>query len=1047
MPRAITPSNSLLLCSALLALGSFNANAQTVAFDMVDGESLNLTSLTVETAGGTDPAFWSPGDWFGVAAYGAWPQGAGVPFAIADDSVVGISGSPFAGDTLGIIDSRTAPTDTFFGMVDTVNSANPGDSATATWLFDVSAASELAVSVDMAAMGDFEASGDSFVWEWSIDGGPFQPLFELAVNEAGTQVYTMEGGAMPELSDPLVLGSVTLNDEFQTFSASLPTIGSMLSIRFTGAGDGGSEAYAARNLIITEGGIAPGGPTVVLNEVLGSNTGADNEFIELYNAGTQAVDIGGWSVELWDSDAGSSFGGADSSSPFIIEAGASIEPGGFYLLATDNAVAAFGVAADQSLPDNAIENSSYTIILVQADGQPVDSVFVVDSGADDMPNRAGETFEPANSIGPDGNFLPAGFFRVDEDGNLQDGGPNLALADFGLTDPVPSPMNSGLVAPPAIALTIPEIQGAGHVSAFVGERVETSGIVTAVESNGFYLQDPAGDGVLATSDALFVFTRGGIPVAAGDLIELLGTVSEFRPGSSGLSLTQIAGVEESTVVSSGNPLPAPVVIGTGGRVPPTMVIDDDAATVGLESINIETDPNATFDPETDGVDFYESLEGMLTRIENPIVVGSSRIFGSGGAGSREVYVSPNAGALVDIPTGFGGARISEGDFNPEIQVVNNRIANLGNFATGEMIGGDIDAVVGYSFGKFLFVHLEDLAGSGEFVGEVTPLIADDRDELTIASFNVLNLDPTDVEDGQFAAVASVIVNNLRSPDIIGLQEIQDSSGPTDDGVVDAEVTLNLLIDAIAEAGGPTYKFIEIAPQDGVNGGQPGGNIRVAYLYNRARVGISRRGVADAMTATGLFERSRKARLTFNPGYIDPLNPAFDNSRKPLVAEFRANGKRIIVINNHFSSKGGDNPLFGFNQAPILNSEPDRLAQTEVVAQFVSDILARDPNANVVVLGDMNDFEFSAPIETLEASGLINLTETIDPSDAYSFIFNGNSQTLDHILISPALWPAQYDAVHAVVDAPELLDFISSDHDPVLVRFSLGDDADGDDTPK
>jgi len=50
------------------------------------------------------------------------------------------------------------------------------------------------------------------------------------------------------------------------------------------------------------------------------------------------------------------------------------------------------------------------------------------------------------------------------------------------------------------------IQGAGHVSPLVGLAVVTSGIVTATDSNGFFVQDPDGDGDIATSDALFVFT-------------------------------------------------------------------------------------------------------------------------------------------------------------------------------------------------------------------------------------------------------------------------------------------------------------------------------------------------------------------------------------------------------------------------------------------------------------------------------------------------------------------------------------------------------------
>ncbi|MEL7313162.1 MAG: lamin tail domain-containing protein, partial [Pseudomonadota bacterium] len=976
-----------------------------------------------------------PGDWFGVAAYGSWPQSAGVPFAIADDSVVGISGSPFAGDTLGIIDSRTAPTDTFFSMVDTVNGSNPTGPATATWVFDVSTANELTVSVDMAAMGDFETT-DSFEWRYSIDGGAFETLFMPVVDEAAVQTYTMEGGATPELNDPLVVNSVLLNDDFITFSVTLPTIGNSLTIEFTGSGDGGSEAYAARNLIVSEGAINPGGPAVVINEVLGSNTGPDNEFIELYNAGTSPVDISGWSIELWDSDDGSSFGGADAGSPYVIDSGVTIAPGGHYLLATEAAVAAFGEAGDQTLPSNAIENGSYTLILVQANGDIADSIFVVDSGEADTPNRAGEPFEPAATIGPDGSFLPAGFFRADETGALQDGGPEFALLSFFLSDPAPTPTNSGLVQNPAIPLTIPEIQGAGHISAFVGERVTTSGVVTAVDSNGFYLQDALGDSDIATSDGIFVFTGGAPTVVVADSIEILATVSEFRPGSSGLSITQLSGTEEITVIASGSALPAPVIIGAAGRTPPNVVVDDDAASAGLETINIESDPLASFDPVNDGVDFYESLEGMLTRIESPTVVASSRVFGSGGAGNREFYVAPDLGAGINLPTVSGGVRITEGDFNPEYQVVGNRLAETGDFSTGDTVAGDIDAVVAYSFGKYIFQTLNEIPGSATpFMPETTSLVSTSNNELTIASFNVLNLDPSD--DVQFANIARIITDNLQSPDIIGLQEIQDSSGPTDDGVVDAIATLRRLVVEIRKAGGGNYRFSEIAPVDGTNGGQPGGNIRVAYLYNPKAVQLLNRKGADATTAATLRSSPSGAQLIFSPALIDPENPAFENSRKPLIAQFRKNGKSIFVINNHFRSKGGDNPIFGFNQAPLVPSEAPRTEQAQVVANFVSDILSIDAEARVVVLGDLNEFEFRPPLLALEDAGLVNLTN-MDVQDAYTFIFNGNSQALDHILVSPSLLPAEYDAVHTVVDAPEIDGDVSSDHDPVIVKLDLSD---------
>ncbi len=150
-----------------------------------------------------------------------------------------------------------------------------------------------------------------------------------------------------------------------------------------------------------------------------------------------------------------------------------------------------------------------------------------------------------------------------------------------------------------------------------------------------------------------------------------------------------------------------------------------------------------------------------------------------------------------------------------------------------------------------------------------------------------------------------------------------------------------------------------------------------------------------------------------------------------------NGHHFFGITNHFNSKGGDQPLFGRFQPPTLTTEAQRLQQAAIVNDFVDDILAVDPKAEIIVLGDLNDFEFSAPVRTLVGSPpvLTPLMETLPPAERYSYVFEGNSQSLDHIVVSDSLraLPFEFDVVH--VNAEFAVQ--TSDHDPQVLKVELG----------
>lgn len=771
--------------------------------------------------------------------------------------------------------------------------------------------------------------------------------------------------------------------------------------------------------------------SVVINEVLGSTTSTDTEYVELFNSNNGAMDISNWTIELWDSDDGSTFGEPDGDSPYTIPAGTILDSGQFYLLANQTAQDAFTITADITIQANAIENSSYTIVLRDAANNVINTIFVTDGGANDIANIDGALITADLTIGPDDSTLPAGFTRT------PNGSDTLAVLEF---SPVPAPSGTpmaSIVAPPADppqSATIMEIQGAAHTSPLVGIEVVTTGVVTAVDSNGFYVQDINGDDNIATSDALFVFTGSAPSLVVTDTVEITGNVAEFFPGGQGsrnLSTTQIS--SPTVAVTGTADLPVPVLLGIGGRAAPTENIDDDAF--------------ASLDPETDGIDFFESIEAMRVTVQNPLATAPTNNFG-------EIFTVSDNGATATGLSNRHTLNISPDDFNPEKIQIDTDTGVLPGFTIPIVDAGasldNVTGVVSYGFGNFEIIPTEVFAAINSVIAAETTAISGGEGRLTIASYNVLNLETndadgdTDVADGRFAAIAAHIVNNLNTPDIIGLQEIQDNDGSDQTDITAADITLQTLVDAIVAAGGPPYEFQDtVGIVAGSVGGQPGGNIRTAFLYNPARVNLS--GVATPLT-----DPADQATNVNNP---------FFRSRISLAANFEFNDEVVTVVNNHLSSKGGSAPILGieqpFNQrqedATVNGSLDERQAQAAAVNTFVSETLADNPEANIVVLGDMNEFEFVSPISDILRENLTNTSDSIDADERYSFIFQGNSQQLDHILLSDNLVEGfEVDIVHVNTEFAETQQR-ASDHDPVIVSINVrgpavieGDlDADGD----
>jgi len=464
--------------------------------------------------------------------------------------------------------------------------------------------------------------------------------------------------------------------------------------------------------------------------------GGNDEFVELVNTGPVRQSIAGFRLV-----------GCSASGPTgtraTVPAARSIPPGGRYLFANSGSS---GLGADQSYGTGISDTGGVQV--VGAGGTVLDQAGAAASACKEgaglaIPTANGDNaFERRAGGAQDTNDNAADFEGPKASGATACGAPCVDAA---------APPPSGEAA------SVHAIQGAGHRSPLLGRAVTTSGVVIARRANGFYLQEPRPDADPATSEGIFVFTGGEPPAVAavGAAVQVAGTVAEFRPGGSATANLSITQITRATVTGTGTGSVAPTVIGAGGRVAPTMVIEDD--------VNGDVERAGTFDPAQDGLDFYESLEGMLVRVNDAVAVGPTSPFG-------EIPVLADGGAGAGLRSQRGGIVVRPGDFNPERLFLDDAIAaDEPAVDVRDRLAGPVDAVVDYSFGNFkLLATAWPGVTDGGLEREVTAAPA--PDQLAVASFNVENLDPGDPAE-KFDRLARTVVENLRSPDVLTVEEV------------------------------------------------------------------------------------------------------------------------------------------------------------------------------------------------------------------------------------------------------------------------------------
>ena len=583
--------------------------------------------------------------------------------------------------------------------------------------------------------------------------------------------------------------------------------------------------------------------------------------------------------------------------------------------------------------------------------------------------------------------------------------------------------------------TISQIQGNGDTSPFAGTVQTAGGIVTALKSNGFFLQMPTpGDGDPATSDGIFVFTSSSLPAAAavGNSVCVTGPITEFIPGADPNSppATEFNLPSSVTLLAVGQALPAPVVLTAAEMAPNTAINNLEK----YEGMRVQVNALVVVGPTQGSVN-----ETNATSTSNGVFYGVIQ-------GIARPFREPGIQIPDPLPAGSPG-NIPRFDSNPERLRIDSK-GQPGSTVLDVAAGTTITELTGpLDFAFRTYTILTDPApvpiasANASFTAVPLPL----ANELTVASFNMERFfDTADDPNTQDVVLTATAFNNrlnkvslairnvLNTPDIIGVEEMEN--------LTTLQAVANKVNNDAVAASAPNPNYVAFLFE-----GNDIGGIDVGFLVKSTRVNVVN------VTQFGL-----------NTTYIDPSTgqPAILNDRPPVVLRATVSGFPVTVIVNHLRSLNGvDDPVDG-NRVRVK-----RRAQAEFLANLIQARQVADPTEKIISLGDYNAFAFNdgygdsmgtikglpAPADqvVLASPDLVNpnltdLTETLAADQRYSYNFDGNAQELDHVLINAAILPrfSRFAIARLDSDFPESFRNDSnrperiSDHDPAVAYFSL-----------
>ncbi len=596
---------------------------------------------------------------------------------------------------------------------------------------------------------------------------------------------------------------------------------------------------------------------------------------------------------------------------------------------------------------------------------------------------------------------------------------------------------------------IHDIQGSGSTfnPSYSGSQ-SIEGIVTqafpgATKLNGFYVQeeDADADNNSATSEAIFVYDPSGkFTGNVGDKVQVTGTVKEFTTtsGSTTSSLTELDATSGTVLDLGASTLPTVTNI----QLPVTSVSDLERyegmlVNVSAASGNLavteyyqlgrygEVLLSATGASNQPGTD---ARLDQYTQFNAPSVSGYSAYLAD--IAKREIYLDDGSGKQNPDPIIFarGGNPLS---------------------ATNTLRGGDtVASISGILDERFEGYRVQTSTGVNFTPTNPRPTAAPDVGStatLKVASFNVLNyfndldtgsnittngltFEPRGAETAaEFTRQRDKIIQAIigSGADVLGLMELENNGYGSNSAIQDLVNGLNAL------AGAGTYSFINPGTSLGTDA------IAVGLIYKSSKV-----------TPVG-------AAATMPNGYG---TGAFDLvGRKPLAQTFQqiSTGEKFTAVINHFKSKGssagGDGDADAGDGQGFSNGTRTREAQD--LAQWLTTKPTGTTDSDYLILGDLNAYAKEDPLTKLAQSGYNNLLS----QTSYSYVFDGQTGSLDHALASTSL-AAQVTGAekwHINADEPSVLDYNTnfktasqqtslynadpyraSDHDPVIIGLNL-----------